>query len=309
MRIIILLLIFNSTIILSQKYEYTYLDKDSTSNCYLTIFPNNKEVKGVIIRDYSSLPDAESKAPYPYKWRDLALSNGLAIVYVVSSNFFPELFYDDNKVKVLDRVINNAITKYNFPIDNIFIGGMSSSGTRAIRYVQYCEKGLSEFGIKIKGVFAVDSPLDFERFYNSTVHHKKYLTDGLLWEANILPEIFEKYYGGSAEKNAKNYREYSPFSYLDSTGANAKYLLNTPIIFFHEPDIDWWSNERGASYFDINSYDIAGLYVFLMKNGHKDVELITSSGKGFNRKGERNCHSWSIVDEDYLISWILKRVD
>ena len=86
------------------------------------------------------------------------------------------------------------------------------------------------------------------------------------------------------------------------------HLLNTAIIFFHEPDMEWWIKERGATYYDINSFDIAGIYNFLLLHGHKDIELIATTGKGFDRNGLRNCHSWTIVDEDYLINWIIARI-
>ena len=79
-------------------------------------------------------------------------------------------------------------------------------------------------------------------------------------------------------------------------------------LLFHEPDIDWWLAERGCSYHDINSIDIAGMYNWLLQNGHSDIELITTTNKGFDRNGNRKCHSWSIVDEEYLIDWIIKRL-
>jgi hypothetical protein len=42
---------------------------------------------------------------------------------------------------------------------------------------------------------------------------------------------------------------------------------------------------------------------------HQDIELIETSGKGFDRAGNRHCHSWTIVDEEYLINWILARCE
>jgi hypothetical protein len=81
------------------------------------------------------------------------------------------------------------------------------------------------------------------------------------------------------------------------------------ILLYHEPDIDWWLIQRGASYFDINSYDIAAFVLKLLSLGNNNVTLITTSGKGFDRQGNRNCHSWSSVDEVYLTKWIVKQLD
>lgn len=303
------LIIITTSSIYAHNFEYNYYNpSDSSYNCSLIILPNQKEIKGLVVRDYSKLPKYEAKNTSHYKWRDLALDNGLAILYTVTSNYFPELYYDDSGLILLDNMINEAINNHNIPKQNIFIGGISSSGTRALKYAQYCERNKSKYGIKVNSVFSVDSPLDYERFYNSAKKHKKYFKDGMLWEANIMPGKFEEKFGKAPAYNDTLYRSRSVFSHLDSEGGNAKYLLNTSVIFFHEPDIDWWIRERGATFYDINSYDIAAISNHLKYLGHKDLELVTTTGKGFDKKGNRKCHSWTIVDENYLIDWILKRL-
>ncbi|HRE58461.1 MAG TPA: hypothetical protein PLW09_11620 [Candidatus Kapabacteria bacterium] len=42
---------------------------------------------------------------------------------------------------ILDDIVSEVIEKYGIPKMNIFIGGISASGTRALRYAQYCEQG------------------------------------------------------------------------------------------------------------------------------------------------------------------------
>jgi hypothetical protein len=243
-----------------------------------------------------------------YQWKDLALKQGLAIVYTVSSKFKPELYYNDSGLYILDSLIHEVVQKHSIPKDNIFIGGISASGTRALKYAQFCEKGQSNFGLKVNGVFSVDSPLDYERFYLSALRHKHLFRAGMLSEAEMMIRVFPEKLGGTPDTALVNYQSASVFSASDFTGGNAINLMNTATIFFHEPDIDWWTQERGATYYDINSYDIAGLYNFMLFNEHKDVELITTSGKGFDKNGNRKCHSWTIVDEEYLIKWIITRL-
>lgn len=288
-----------------QEYEYVYRNPlDSSFNCYLKFFPKSDTIRGLIVRDYSALYDAKVKSPY--KFTEIALENDMMVLITNTSKQFPEFFTSDSTIKLLDEIINEVVIKHNIPKDNIFVGGISSSGTRALRYAQYCAEGKSD--IKVRGVFIVDSPLDLERFYNSAYYHKMNFTEGMLWEANLMIPLFESLFNGSPKEQNEAYRNSSVFSHTDSLGGNAPLLKNTDILIFHEPDIDWWITERGCSYYDINSYDLVAFTVLLKKIGKGNVELITTTGKGFDSKGKRKPHSWTIVDEDYLITWITSRL-
>lgn len=303
---ILLLSIIISLKVSGQKHEYVYRNPtDSSFNCYLKIFPNTKGIKGLIIRDYTNLPDATKKSRY--RFPELTAKAGFMTLITNTSKQFPELYTHDSIIKLLDDIVHEVLLDHNIPKNNIFIGGISASGTRALRYAQYCAAGMSD--IKIRGVFSVDSPLDLERFYNSASRHKKNFTDGMLWEANHMIPLFHSLFNGGPVDNLELYQKASVFSHSDSLGGNASLLKNTDIILFHEPDIDWWIKERGCSYYDINSYDIAAFTVLLQKLGNEQVELITTAGKGFDREGKRKPHSWTIVDEDYLVNWLVDRIE
>lgn len=290
-----------------QQYKYVFKNsKDSTSNCYLTVLPSSEEIRGLVIRDYSSIPDTSKKTPY--KFNKLCLDSGFMIVYTVSSGYFPEFFYNDSTINLLDGMVSEVVQKYNIPRNAIFIGGISASGARALRYAEYCEQGKSKFGIKIRGVFSVDSPLDLERFYNSIEKHRHTFKAGMLWEAELMTKVFKEKMGGSPAEFPEKYLNVSVFSHRDSLGGNAKFLKNVNVILFHEPDIDWWIQERGSSYYDMNSYDIAALVVKMKELGSTTIDLITTTGKGFEPNGSRNCHSWTIVDENLLINWMLSKI-
>lgn len=291
---------------IAQNHEYVYKNpSDSSFNCYLKIFPKTDSIKGLIIRDYSNLPNISKKSPYQF-W-ELSKQAGMMTLITNTSKQFPELFTSDSVLKILDDMVQEVVSQHKIPRNNIFIGGISSSGTRALRYAQYCAAGKST--IKIRGVFVVDSPLDLERFYNSAFQHKKNFSGGMLWEANIMLPLFNSLFGGNPQEKLNAYRNSSVFSHSDSLGGNAPLLSNTGIVIFHEPDIDWWVNERGCSYYDINSYDLVAFAVLMKKLGNQQVDLITTTGKGFDRKGNRKPHSWTIVDENYLINWILSRME
>lgn len=269
--------------------------------------PETDKIKGLVIRDYSSLPDITKKSPFNFT--KLCSEEGLLTIYTVSSNFFPEFFCSDTSLSILDEIVGEVVQEYDIPRGNIFIGGISSSGTRALRFAQFCEQDKSKFGTKIKGVFAADPPLDLARFYHSVHNNKPYFKDGMLWEAELMTTVFPKLFSGSPEEFPDEYIAASVFSHSDSLGGNARHLENTEIIIYHEPDIDWWIEERGAAYYDINSFDVIAFALKLSTLGHDRIEIITTTGKGFDNKGNRNCHSWTIVDEEHLTNWILDRLE
>ncbi|MEM9023265.1 MAG: hypothetical protein AAGB22_05970 [Bacteroidota bacterium] len=300
-----LLLLCIGTSAFGQEFEYVYRNPaDSTCNSYLKIFPTDT-VKGLIIRDYSTLPDASR--PSPYRFTGLSAEAGMLTLITNTSPQFPELFTHDSTLQLLDAMVHEVIRAHAIPAENIFIGGISASGTRALRYAQYCAAGKSD--IRIRGVFAVDSLLDLERFYLSASRHQHNFKAGMLEEAALILPLFDRLFGGSPKAQGAAYQNASVFSHTDSLGGNAHLLKDTDVLLFHEPDIDWWMQERGCSYADINSYDLAAFAVLLKQLGNPHLEVITTTGKGFDRQGSINPHSWTIVDEDYLISWILKRTN
>lgn len=290
----------------AQRYQYVYRDQqDSSINCYLKVIPHQAEIVGLMVRDFSSLPD--TARPSRSQLHLKAAKQGIMTIFTVSSQRFPALYYFDREPALLDEIIHEVINEHQIPDTNIFIGGISASGTRALRFIQYCQQGKSKFNTTVRGAFVVDAPLDLERFYLSAQRHRAYFKKGMLWEANLILEKFPEILGVPQENRAR-YRAASVFSHTDTTLGHAADFLNTSLIFFHEPDIDWWMPERGATYYDLNSYDMAAFVNKQIHHGHSDLKLITTTKQGFDRQGERNCHSWSIVDEDYLLGWVLQRI-
>ena len=307
-RSLFLLCCFIVLDISAQTFEYVYRNaQDSGVNCYATVVPKTKNIKGIMVRDYSALPDFSTKSRYNYQ--KLALKEGIMVLYTVTSKFFPEMYYSDSCTALLDEIVNEVLVKYKIPKENIFVGGISASGTRALRYAQYCEQGKSKYGLKVKGVFAVDPPLDMERFYYSAKNHMGNFKAGMLSEAKLMVKVFPQRLGGTPAEVPEVYRNASVFSATDSAGGNAKHYKDVSILLYHEPDMDWWINERGCSYYDINSYDIVGFVNCQKLMGSTKVELVATTGKGFDWEGKRNCHSWTIVDEKYLVKWMVAKLE
>lgn len=285
----------------AQSHDYVYRNpQDSSFNAYLKVYPQAGPIKGLIVRDYSRLPDMRKASPY--RFLDLCRKAGYLTLYTNTSPHFPEFFTDDRTLALLDTMIHEVIAEHDIPRDKIYMGGISASGARALKYAQYCASGKSD--LRLAGVFAVDAPLDLERFYHSATAHQQYFKAGMLVEAQMMVDYFDRFFSGDHGTKTTAFRGASVFSHADSLGGNASLLGHTPILIFHEPDIDWWMEERGCSYVDINSYDLVAFAVCLKSLGHQDLEIIATSGMGFDRQGNRNPHSWTIVDEDYLLAWL-----
>ena len=60
-----------------------------------------------------------------------------------------------------------------------------------------------------------------------------------------------------------------------------------------------------ADYKQTNAYLIREMSELLKDSGFTNVEYIPTETKGYRANGDRHPHSWSIVDKDDLINWIL----
>lgn len=291
----------------AQTYEYVYRNpQDSSYNCYLKIIPEG-EVKGMIVRDFSSLPDMNK--PARFQLHKLAAEEGILTLVTVTSNNFPELYIDETRMDLLDEIIAEAVEKYKVPKDKIVMGGISASGTRAVKYAQYCAAGKSKNNIHIAAVFAVDSPLDFQRFWKEEENAlNRNFNENAVWEANKVLPYFTQWLGGSPYDNLEKYYAASPFCYTAKEGGNAYLLKHTPIRFYTEPDIQWWIKVKRKDYYNFNSIDAAAFHNQLLLMGNEQSELITTTDKGYLKDGSKHPHSWSIVDEEELMDWILAKL-
>lgn len=287
-------------------FEYVYRDPaDSSRNCCLACLPRTRPLRGLIVRDYTRLPDTARKSPY--RLHRLAARRGIATIYTATSGPYPELHCDDAGPALLDELICAFVSEKRIPPGNVFVGGISASGTRALRYAQYCAAGKSKLGAPLAGVFAVDAPLDLARFYRSAARIKA-RGSGMLEEAGLMLRVLPERLGGPPDAAPERYAQASVYSFDAADGGQARLLRGTPLVLIHEPDTDWQLEERGADYYDLNSFDIAGFCRLLRSLGAPDLTLITTTGKGFARDGTRKPHSWTIVDEDRLIDWITARL-
>ena len=95
-------------------------------------------------------------------------------------------------------------------------------------------------------------------------------------------------------------------STLVPDGGNARLLKDTPVRIYIEPDLAWRVENWNQDAYSSNVIDGTTLVNVLRLLGNTSAELMTTSGKGYRAGGQRNPHSWSIVDESELSEWLLK---
>jgi len=118
----------------------------------------------------------------------------------------------------------------------------------------------------------------------------------------------EKETGGSPKTNLTEYYNISPYSFSDTTQSAIKKLIKMPLRIYTEPDINWWLKERGADFTSMNATECSAMINELNRLGNQYAELITTQNKGYRKPdNRRHPHSWSIVENDELIKWLLKQ--
>lgn len=267
---------------------------------YTLMLPENGKAKGLVIffnanRD----PLPSNKEP---NLEFYALQHDLAVLYVTTGNRL-EFFFEEAKLKQIDRYIHEALSKYHLPKDNLLFAGMSLAGTRALKYTIFSKQNK---GIVPKAIAICDSPLDFVRFWKEAVKardlnfHPAAANEGA-WVSGYL----EANLGGTPKEQFQKYADYSPYCYSVEGKGNEGYFVDIAIRAYTEPDVKWWMATRRKDYYSMNAVDFAALINELNLMGNQQAELILTTDKGYLPDGSRHPHSWSIVDNKELINWFV----
>ncbi|UXX79605.1 alpha/beta hydrolase [Reichenbachiella carrageenanivorans] len=289
---------------LAQTKERYYLDAtDHTANYYEVFYESNTTIEQVLvlIPGFGETPERvilQTDLPL------LTVKNGILTIIPVLADGVLSLGVDEQSQKSLQRIIEHATLKYNIKSTPLSIGGFSIGGSAAIKYAeQATQQATTPQPIK---VFAIDPPLDFERFYQSAKRRIRLSKDG---EANkedlYITQRIEVAFGGPPETALTNYHRISPYSYSDTSQSNIKPLIHTALRIYTEPDVHWWISERGNDYSGMNALDASCIINELNRLGNSQATLITTQNKGFRKPDNRkHPHAWSIVDNEALITWL-----
>jgi hypothetical protein len=282
------------------KIEKVYLDKtDSTKSCYTIIFPPKLPWVGFIFL----IPGFGETAERVFQQTNLPKKLALNGILTIIPNFQDGVLsfgVDSLSQQSFDKILEDVNSKHKLGNQNFYVGGYSIGGSCAIKYAENAK-------VKPRAVFAIDSPLDFERLYNSAKRDIRLSKDNNPNEENLyIVERLEKETGGSPSNFLAEYYKFSPYSFSDTTQSAIKKLINTPVRIYTEPDINWWMKERRADFTSMNSTESSAFINELNRLGNNNATLITTRNKGYRKPDNiRHPHSWSIVDNDELIKWLL----
>jgi hypothetical protein len=289
--------------IFGQDVERVYRTTDSTQNFYLVLEPK-VQPKGllVILPGFGGPPrDVLEETDLPAKAR----KEGYVVVipYLAIATFCSDSISQSR----LATLIPEVIEKYRVPKNSFIIGGHSAGGNGALLYSASACRLNNKNVIKPNGVFAVDSPLDLKRFWDSIMFQKALNSSKInATDGDYFLKYFAESYGGSPTKNPALYEKFSSYYRDAKEGGNTRYLKSLPVRLYCDPDIHWLIDNRSASYEHINAADLSACIVQLKVLGNDKAELITNLGKGYLPDGRRHPHAFSQLDSDEFLSWMKK---
>ena len=315
-KILICSLFFNLIPCKAQEFEKITISKTDTSELYINdgdstelfyyqFVPKNK-TNGVLV----ILPSGGELVENTLKQINLikkAVEKGILVI-IPSINWATD--NREAEFKLLDLIFNQIIGSYKIPKDKFIIGGLSNGGIISLAYAEKSTQNPDSFFLIPKGVFALDPPLDKIRFYKYCEREiEKNIYQPAVDEAKWIKNNYETIYGGSPDKFPEKYIENSIYSYGIKDGGNAKYLKNMPLLMFTDLDTDWLINQRHRDLNDWNGIDIIAMINQLKIMGNENAKVIVSHGKGIRLDGTKNPHSWSIMNSEVCLRWILETLD
>lgn len=263
----------------------------TTANCYTAVLPKKRPFHSylVLIPGFGETPEGVLKATdLPRK----AARAGIAVFIPQLQNGAETYSFAAESQKCLQNMIRDIKERFGLAKASYCVGGFSMGGSAAIRHAELSAENPPVC------VFAIDSPLDYERFRYSTerdvkVYHKG-MADGdsiyIKLLADIAPIVGD-----------------SPYLLSDTTHRAILPLRNIPTRYYIEPAEQWWLDNRQTDVLGLNILDGSAFVNDLRLIGNKDAELIVTSGKGRRNNGKTyHPHSWTIADTKELIAWILR---
>jgi esterase/lipase len=301
---LLILALFTSIISYGQKIETFYLNaKDSTTNMYIAVTPENEQVKSfmVLLDGFGNSPqDVLFQTDIPKYASQQGILTIIPLLKTGSSYFGS----DTASQQSLKEIITLVVAQYQLKGKDLYIGGFSIGGTCAVKYSELSIQ--NNYPIKPKAVFAIDPPLDWERYYNAAKRVVRLSNPAKInGEVFYMIERIQKEMKGTPKTALKNFYAHSPYSFSDTTQKAIKNLINIPIMIISEPDIQWWLKERGYDYTYNNITDHAAMINELQRLGNKNAVLVITIGKGYRKPSNmRHPHSWSIGDPEQIIKWL-----
>jgi hypothetical protein len=297
--------VFASITVFGQEAQRTWFDKnDSLFGYYVTIRPATPSIQGVLVLldGYGGTADGFFSET---KIHNVAFVNEILTVCIPTGH---HMYADGSIVETLNRILGDIVNDYHVKKNQFAIGGMSSGGTIALRYAEMCREKPADFPVLPSAVFDVDAPVDLAGLYQSSERDIQKNFPGFWLEESkmIVRTLKEKI--GEPEKDMHKFNEVSPFSSKEKEQGNEKYLKEVAYRSYHDVDVNWYIQNRRRSLYETNMLNASELVNRLVLLGNTNAEFVSSNIAGRRSNGQRNPHSWNIVDEIDLVQWIKDRL-
>ena len=298
--------IINTLYSFGQTKEFIYLNpKDSSTNYFIAYKPSG-QAKGLLLL-LTSFGETPEIASNETDIQNIAFKEGYLTVFASLQLGTQTFFIDSLSQTTLDQLIPHIQKRYKLTDKPFYLGGFSLGGSGVVKYA---ERAYSRTDIaRPKAIFAIDPPLDFERMYYSLQYSiRNGTSEASKQEANYFIKRLEYEFQSIPQVDSKPFQTISPYSFSDTSQKNIKTLANCPILLISEPDILWQMEERNRSIYDLNTLDCSMAINSLRLLGNKRAQLILTTGKGYRKlTGKRNPHSWSILDTQQTMKWLLSQ--
>ncbi|MFS4494900.1 hypothetical protein [Maribacter sp. 2308TA10-17] len=295
-------LITKETLDIIDEHNLYINDSTSTDLHYYQILPEEGKPKGVIV----VLPSGAERTEDTLKsitLHELAVDNSIMTI-IPSINWGTDTM--EAEIEFLDFIFKEVIKNHGVSKDKFILGGLSNGGMISLTYAEIAVKNPESTFLLPKGVFALDTPLDETHLYEYYEREiKRNFSEAGMLEAKYFLEEYNENYGGSPQDFPERYIEGSIYSHSEENGGNAEYLKDMPIRMYTDLDVEWLMNERHRDLYDWNGTDIVAMINQLKILGNTDANVKISQGKGVRLDGTRHPHSWSILDTEDCLKWII----
>lgn len=265
---------------------------------YELILPTIQQ-EGVLIL-FPGFPETPERIKTEFKIVQPALNRGIAVVLM---KFNQRLWLETSEKFRLASTINQLFNDHNLNGNRVFIGGFSSGGNISLLLANHLAE--TENIIQSQGVFIIDSPVDLLGLYEISKRNiQRNFSDVSIQESKRTVNRFEANLG-KPEAGIENYESYAPYTHKTDNVNNLAHLKDVKIRLYTEPDIQWWQNNRQNEWEDMNAFFIQNLSKTLTKKYGNTVEYIATKNRGYRANGQRHPHSWSIVEVDKLLDWVM----
>ena len=217
-------------------------------------------------------------------------------------NINMKLYLSEAEKNTYSKLINTILDDNKVDKSNVYIGGFSGGGNISLVLTNYLLQ--TKNALVPKGVFAIDSPIDIEKLYfNAKADIAKHASEVSYEESLYIVDLLEKNIG-SPKDSIENYKRLSPYISSIDFNENIKYLKDIKVNLYCEPYIEWQGKNRNRNYEELNAYMLDMACQSLKRLGNAKAKFIKTQNKGYRADGEKNPHSWSLVDKKDLLDWI-----